>query len=345
MMKEKLILLLLVLSLLPAGCVTHTFLIDFTSGTDVQYKIEGDELDIDDERIGLPDSTIWQNVDRQETVSEDGSKSITLIYKPRTSGEIVHPIGPGEAKGILRAEKTTSFFTEITRFEITFPSWNVLALYGDPDAFVAEETHILDEEGAEELLPPEEYKRLENLRLQGLVKGAAQRYLMQAARLAEEYYLEKGEEVDSLAMVDAVERFSAILRIQLLTLKSMEAEDVSLEWYSDLRYPMATAVSEATGADLEWCLAEADKHDERYKAWLDMKDDNVEVNVILPAMFTFSKPDTSMGDTLVWSIDAEDLAENNVILTAKGYTPNSAFIVLLIVILAGVITIVVRKYY
>jgi len=342
--KLKISISLIITLLCMTGCMSHTFIFNFTNAPVVKYEVEGDEPDVYDDRIKLPDSLEWNFIEKTEKISSDSSKSIKLIYESTFNKVLTHPLTPPEKKGVFQVKSGSNIFMRYSYLHATFPSWQVEEYYGYYEAFLPEEAHILDEEESASMLSEEERERLEALKLEAMEKGAANRYLKHLKTMVEKWYEENESVLDSVVLKDAFQRFSSVLQVKLMTLRNVDPDNVTLEWYDQMRMPMATSASEACGGSLEWFLNESDKLDQRYKAWLDLGDDVINIQVIIPEKYVNAVADSVSGDTLFWELSPEYLADKDFVIDVRAYTPRaSGWIIVSIPIVALLVFLLRRK--
>lgn len=331
--------------LLLSGCITHRFIINLGDPPAVEYTLDGDSLDLYDGRIALPADPPWTLTRREREVQPEDSTIVWhLAYRAPLTEVLRHSIAPPETLGTFRTERRWLGLFRVRRLTAEFPSWRVVERYGDEEAFMPPEVDLLEQPGADTALSPEHKARLERLRALGMQKATAQRYLMQVQHMVEGWYLDRGETVDSGVVADGLERFNAVLQAHLLTLRNRDPLEVTLEWYPELRESMALAAAEATGGDPAGFFAAADSIDHRWKSWLDLEDDQVEMMVVLPAAFHRSNADTTMTDTLLWSFTGSSLAEKTRLLVAVGYDPVWWTIIPLAALLGLLVVLGVRRW-
>ncbi|GBE29565.1 MAG TPA: hypothetical protein ENH10_06245 [Bacteroidetes bacterium] len=324
--RQWLFLLLPAIALLLGGCVTHSILISFTGEgkPEASYTIEGDSLDVFDDRIPLP-SKEWTIVKRE--VGEDSSGNIvaSYIFSATQFQTLSHPIAPMGEVGSIDINRDDHWFYSSTEVIVSFPNWHAIERYGDPEAYVPEEVRIVEESGLDSSLSVETEEELERMDARGQQLWTVDRYLRQMERLVRTVL---ADDIDSSAVRDAVERFAPIVRAHVMTLRGDNLEptdprNVSLEWYPVLRDPMIIAANEATGIAPETLATTLDSLEDEYKRWVDLEDDTVQLALVLPDAHFHDitpEPEESRGDTLFWTVPREVLATDDFTIIAAGYT-------------------------
>ncbi|MCB2213513.1 hypothetical protein KQI52_15470 [bacterium] len=345
--RRALLLLLPTLTLLLGGCVTHTLLITLTGESpEITWGIEGDSLDVFDNRIQLPGNG-WAQLEHK--VGEDSSGNLvgSLLYQARTVVNLPHPISPMGETGLVDVRRDDGWFYDVTTVTVTFPSWKAPERYGDPDAHVPTEILALEESGLDTTLTPEGEEELHRIKARAGQLWTVDRYLRQMERLVTS---ELGADADSTVVRDAVSRFAPVVRAYVMSLQGdamdpVDPQDVSLEWYPELRESMITAASEVTGLPVETMAAAADSLDEEYKRWVDLEDDTVQLALVMPdAQYRRLAPDPDevSGDTLVWNVERERVADQQLQIVAAGYTFSLLPIALAGLLIGGVAGLIVR---
>lgn len=330
-------------ALAAAGCVTHTLLIDAGSGRDAtgSYVIEGDSLDVFDERIPTPAKADWLLSKREVGLDSSGNLVARLAFDASDVRSATHPIAPQDRPGSLDVERRNHILFEVTEVRALFPDWQALERYGDPDAYVPDDILALEEQGVDTTMSERSREEMDRVKARARQLATVDRYLRQLERTVHSIYT--GDR-DSAVVIDAMERFTPVVKAHLMTIRDKDPLDVTLEWYDILRDPMAAAASEATGAPPDSALAAADSLEHEYKRWLDLKDDTVQMLIVLPQGIhrtASPEPEEIRGDTLVWSVSSEQLAERDIEIIAAGYSLATVpMIVLAVVIVAVVIAIV-----
>lgn len=338
------VLLLLLLTVLWSGCVTHTLFIDLRSGGGIRYVLEGDSLDVYDGRLQPPQGDPWTLADRSSGMSADSSMTILLDYRAPLLERVPHPLAPSSKEGWVEVEEKNGVFLRKTTLRVSFPAWDVRERFGNPDDFIPDEVRQLEAVGADTLLSEGRQDQLKRLKAKGMQKAAAQRFLKQEQALVTAWYAERGVSTPDSVLGDALSRFSAILQAYLITLRNEDPLDVSLDWYADLKETMVIAAVEATGGDRAWFDATSDSLELAYKRWVDLEDDAIEVRALLPAWRVSTNADTISGDTLIWEVDRELFADSTLYLSAVGYDPVPlTWVIALLLLGAGVGRLLIRS--
>lgn len=329
--------------LLTAGCLTHTFQLDLTSENPATLTIEGDSLDLVDGRLALPDRVNWALVSEESSFDPDSNRVIERVYQA-TAELVPHHLAPPGEQATLSYSHGRNWLLRRPSFRMILPSWRVYERWGDPRGHVPDavsELQVLDDRDS--LLSDMEREELDRQEARALQKAASERYLRQMSNLLDVWARQDGSELDSTIRRDALERFSAILQAHVMTLQHRDPLDVSLEWYPQLREPMAISAAEATGGEREPFLAIADSLELDHKRWEDLKDDRVRVLVVMDTAFRIAEPDSSYGDTLLWEFPGELLADSTIVLSARGYTPSPMAFILLLALIAVLALYLFRK--
>jgi hypothetical protein len=324
------------------GCITHSIFVDLSADNGLEYRIVGDSLDIYDSRVLLPDAYGWEFV-AQDIEIDDDQKSVILDYKHDTTKEAFHPFSPTENPGFINSSIKKGFLFSARIFKIGFPSWKVLALYGDPEEFYTDDIRLLNDDGFDDLLTDERRSSLERKRALALRKSSEKRYKKQFMQLID-IWIAKGIDIDrEKVLFDGKNLFEISLNEYTSQFDSVTPENVSLEWYTDLREIFADNASEITGEKRAWFLNVADSLEHRYKCWMDLQDDSIELAVVLPGTFQIADADSVSGDTLFWSLNAEYFANSDYEIKAKSYTLQPAGLSTSFVVLLIVVVYVVRR--
>jgi len=340
--------LICVFALSVSGCVTHRILISFIGeGNPVaSYTIEGDSLDVLDGRIPHPVEP-WALIKHE--IEEDSSGNLTARYLYETSDvdAIAHPLAPMGETGSLSASERKYWFYDVHEVIVSFPSWRALDRYGDPDSYIPDDIRELEESGMDSLLTAEGEEELERVKARAQQLWTVDRYLRQVERLV---IATAGDEVDTAVVREAVSRFAPIIRAHVMSLRGdmleqRDPRDISLEWYIELRESMILATSEATGLSYDPLASSLDSLEAEYKRWQDFQDDNVEIVIVMPESHWQSiipDPEETLGDTLVWTIDRDMLAEHDFTIIAAGYHVALMPTILLGLFLGGGIGLIIR---
>jgi len=334
--------LAVLLSIVFGGCISHHFFVDLSQDGQVRYTLEGDSLDLSDERLPQPDSLIWKFLESHREDRMDETVWFRSFQAP-VQHSIPHPIAPSTETGLFSIDRQHYLLFKQVRFKAFFPDWNVTRLYGNLRQFVPPEAEVLKTDGIDTLLPASQLEDLRRSEAKGLQKGAARRYLMQMNEMVAAWYSFRGIPIDSLAAADALERFNAVLSAYLMTLREYDPLEVSLEWFQELRSTMIQAASEATGGSEVWFTNIADSLEQRWQTWRDIEDDNVTLTVILPAFRVIASPDTVKGDTLYWEFPGAQLADSAVVIQATGWTPVWWVDVLILLAILGFLISIISK--
>lgn len=316
---------LAILSLGLAGCVSHQILIHAPASepASARYTLEGDSLDVFDGRLPHPAGPGWVLASRE--VGEDSTGNLVgrLVYEATSIDSLPHPLAPLGAKGFMAVTRSAGWFRNTVGVHVEFPAWHASERYGDPDQHLPDEMRALQQSGAEDLLTAEQEDELERWTARARQLATVDRYLRQLERAVRAVTADP----DTAVVRDAVSRFSPVLRAHLLSLQGdpvepVDPRDISLEWYPELRQMMASAGMEATGLPYETVLAATDSLEHEYKRWVDLEDDTVELLVVLPGMnnrMATPDPHETRGDTLVWTLERDDVADLDLVITAAGY--------------------------
>ncbi len=339
---KKYLLSAVLLALTFTGCITHSIFVDLSAENGLGYRIVGDSLDIYDSRVMLPDAYGWEFV-AQDVEIVDDDRSIILDYIHDGLSDVIHPLGPNENPGFINSSIKKGFLFSARIFKIGFPSWKVLTNYGDPEEFYTDEIRLLKDDGFENLLTDDRRYSLERKRALALRKSSEKRYKKQFMQLID-IWQAKSVDIDKEKLfLDSENLFENSLNEYTSQFDSVSPENVSLEWYADLREIFADNASEITGEKREWFLYVADSLEHRYKCWLDLQDDSIELAVVLPGTFQIADADSVSGDTLFWSLNAEYFANSDYEIKAKSYTLQPAGLSTSFVVLLIVVVYVVRR--
>ncbi|MBD3166269.1 hypothetical protein GF324_06705 [bacterium] len=316
-MKRSLLVLPALLLLLP-GCVHHRFLVDLRGDEPIRYSAAGDTLDLIDRRIMHPDSAIWTYTGFERDSTSEGIVW-TLQWQTNQADTLPHPIAPPERQGYMTDESRHFGIGTRRTWEMRLQGWHVNQHYGNQYEFVPS--------------PDPDLSRRENQQAEavGLQKSTARRYMLQFQEMLTLWREKEDASFDSSALHEAMSTFRNYLQAHLMTFKHRDPMEVSLEWYPELRRPMIDIASEATGGSEQWFTQAADSIEHRWKTWVDIEDDDITVQLIMPGTWVFAEEDSSAGDTLFWFVAGEDLSGEDIVLRAQAWTP-----VWWVVILAGV---------
>jgi hypothetical protein len=343
------IVLLLLFTLLLSGCVTHRILISFTGEgkAHASYTLEGDSLDVFDARIPHPGNP-WALTEHK--IEQDSSENLVATYRYETSNvdAISHPVAPLGEIGSLSATHSNHWFYDVHEVTISFPAWHAIERYGDPDSYIPEDIQDLEDSGMDTLLNEQGEDELERIKARGKQLWTVDRYLRQVERLM---VVSLGEDADTSAVQDAVARFAPMIRAHVMMLRGdilepRDPRDISLEWYSELREPMIIAAAEASGLPIEQLAVTLDSLETEYKRWADLQDDTVEYLLVLPKSHfrnIVPEPEETRGDTLIWSVSSETLAEQEFTIIAAGYHIAMLPAILLGLFLGGGVGLIVRR--
>ncbi len=330
--KTRILILFSLLVLCFSGCIHHSFLIDLRETGEVHYTISGDRFDLNDERLQYPDSLYWQFISEEMEI-QDENEVWTSIWTASLTDSLHHPVSPPEFQPSFNIIRTNYYLFQQLTFIAEFPSWNVLLNYGDLDEFVPTEEEVFGTSNLPESLLRDEFERQRAL---GMQMGTIRRYLMQLGTVITEYSESNDIEFDSTVFRQAVSSFREIMVEYLEQFDDDDPVDVSLDWYNDLRDPMVLVAYQATDGDTASLFRIADSLDFRWRTWMDVKDDQVTVDLLIPGTWISATPDTLLGDTLHWDIEGEWLADYPVIILAKSYTLNPVMIVITLIIISVV---------
>lgn len=324
------ILLISISVLLLAGCISHRYTVQLDKNAYVEYSPKGDSLDMYDERIQLPDAEPWIKGATEKTT---GSKQDQLVlqYFANIKDPAEHYLAPPELKGMFSSRRLFLLLVSRTTFRAEFPGWDVTENYGNLREFVDPEVDLLLR-NADSTMDEAVKETLERAEAVAMQKSTARRYMYHLEAMLEAWHRQNPQESDTAVVIDAIERFSGILKAHVMTMEGKDPLEISLEWYPELRLPMIISAYEAAGGDTAYWGHISDSIDFRWKCWLDMEDDEIQLSVIAPGMRTSTLPDTISGDTLYWKIPGTTLADSTVVIEASSYQPSLTGIFALIAV-------------
>ncbi len=332
---------ILVTFMVGSGCISHRFFINLSTGDPLKYTVDGDSLDMFDGKLKMPPGEPWIEASRERNLDEDSTVTLSYTYNSPLGKPGGHPLSPPESEGYFIVKRANYLLAKYEYVEALFPGWQTSENYGDLEEFVPQEVSELHQPGADTLLPESRVEKLQNMEALGLQKGTARRYMYQMRDMLGAWdRLKGGEETDSTMIQEGLQRFSPLLQAHLLTLRDEEPVEVSLEWYPELRSSMISVAREVTFDTTETLSLIADSIDHRWKSWLDLEDDRVELMVISEAKWKKAYPDTTRSDTLEWVIRGSELKEGDIIIKYAGWTPviwADTLAVLIVVVLIALI--------
>lgn len=334
--------ILIVLSLLTfSGCISHSIFIDLSGEPEIHYSLEGDSLDLYDNRLQLPGDG-WSKTGESRR-KQDDEIIWNLEYEHPLGTEVTMPVSPPGEPSICQSSTYNFLLFKLTKARLDFPGWNVSDRFGNLTDFFPDEVALLDQPGIDSLLTEGEIEGLRRKKAVGLQKATARRYMMYVQHLIQDWYSQRGTSLDSLVLSDAMERFDAVLHGHLLFLKNEDPMDVSLEWYPELRSSIILAATQATRGDEKWFVEKADSIDHDWKIWKDLEDDSFKIMLKLPVGNIIADPDSISGDTLFWSFAGADLENKGISIAAAGWTPSYPWIAVFVLLLAGAGFILIRN--
>jgi len=338
--------LLMAAAALLSGCVTHRFFIDLRSANRIQYVVDGDSVDVFDGLIQLPRKDAWTLTDRQRTEGVDEEPTIRLSYTANPGTTIKHPVGPPENPGRITVHRGRNPLYKNVRVDAEFPSWEVKERYGDPEKYLPDTLlQVLDQPDFDSLSPGkrEEY---EQRFWEAQVHSARDRYRHMLNDLVLPELESRGRVVDD----DAYEQGAIPLeeKMDVLSRACLRAgENASdLDWYDELRMPLAESAMVILGGHTADWLPLADSLERRYKSWLDFSDESVVLELLMPGrVSTTIQPDTLRGDTLVWEFTGDTVSDSTLVLTASSWEPRWPGVILLLLLIQAVATFLLHRRY
>jgi len=324
--------------ILLTGCLTHVILIDFGEPKRALYTMEGDSLDLFDGRLPSDPGPPWSEINRKAVPDEEGNVQWTIVYEASLTGEsIPFTIAPPETSATIRWSETSYIFLKKKSFVLSIPSWKLIDFYGDLEEFVPENVKLLELPGADTLFTRDQSDELKRQKAEAHQEATGRRYILQIRRMVRHWNQTHGTEADDTLLVhEATELFTPMVRAHRMTLENQDPMETTLEWYPELRQPMIEIACEVTRAEPDWMANVADSLDHRWKTWLDIEDDGIQVQAYLPALWIDASCDSTRGDTCYWTVEPGKLADESVTVRAAAFTP-----VLWADILAGIILLAI----
>lgn len=338
--------LLTATAVLASGCVTHSFFINLRDGESIQYTVEGDSADVVDGLIRLPLKSGWVQTGRERTEGSDGETSLWISYRATVTGQVNHPVGPPEKPGSLIIRHGGSPIHKSLIMKAIFPSWDVKERYGDPDKYLPPELRGMMEESDLDSLPEEKRKEYEAIYWKAQVSAAADRYRRMLDDIVLPELVRRGKEADEESYDEASVGFDRELQTLSDSAIVRGLDNTELDWYMDLRMPMADAARAILGGVTADWLTVADSLEQRYQSWLDLSDERIVVDLLMPGWVRTSvKPDTLMGDTLSWNFNGEAMSDNTVVIRATSLQPRWPGLILFVILIQAIVAVLLHRRY
>ncbi|MFH0884003.1 MAG: hypothetical protein V2A56_13520 [bacterium] len=338
--------LLMAAATLLTSCVTHRFFINLRDNGSVQYAVEGDSVDVMDGLIKLPSDDAWIQTSHERTEGVDEEPSLRLSYQAKDDGRINHPVGPPENPGTLTIRRMGSPLHKSLVLQARFPSWEVGERYGDPEKYLPEELVGSFDDPELDSLPPEKRKEYEAAYWKAQVLAANDRYRRMLDDIVLSELTRRGKEPDEDHYDEASKKFEGTIHGLVERAIAQGEDNADLDWYVDLRMPMAeTAMALLGGVTADW-LPVADSLEQRYQSWLDLSDESVVLELLMPGRVkTAPPPDTLKGDTLSWEFTGETLSDSTFVITASSWEPRWPGVIFLMFLIEIVAALLLHRRY
>lgn len=336
--------LLILASVLASGCVTHRFFINLTHTPSLRYMVEGDSSDVHDGVLALPEGAPWVKTSAEEDEGSDGSPTsrITWAVSPLTS--VSNPVAASGSGAEITAKRQQSPIHERSSLRITFPSWEAKERYGDVEKYMPTELMDALEDPIFDSMHPGKREELQQKLVSAELRAARDRYDVMLQELVKAWYAEEGRNFDDETYAENTVRFFHAMRDIVLRERTQGGDTPNTDWYDELRTIMAEAAMGITGKPSAQMMLELDSLELRYKRYLDLNDDQIEVMAVMPGRWTASlAPDTVMHDTLVWQISGETYANETLVLEANSWQPRWPGLLLLLLVIQVIASLLLRQ--
>jgi len=338
--------LLLFAGFLAVGCVSHSFLIDLHKDGILRYTVEGDSVDILDGLTRFPNETLWTQVERKSGKFATGDPAITLIYEADRQEHITHPLAPSGVAGTMSIRDFGTPIYRTWRYEIVFPSWETAERYGDPSRYMPVDLMRALEDPLFDSLHPGKREELQQKQWEAEILAARDRYMNMLETLVRDRLSEQGKMFDDETFVEFTKSYYRRVRELMQTAGTAGLEEGNLDWYDPLRLLMVEAGMAITGVPTAELLPRADSLEHRYKRWLDLSDESVNLALVMPGrIYMLTTPDTLIGDTLQWELPCEMLGDSTVVIQVGSWEPRWGGLILLILVLQAIVSVLLHRRY
>jgi hypothetical protein len=110
--------------------------------------------------------------------------------------------------------------------------------------------------------------------------------------------------------------------------------------------PMAEAAMALLGGGTAEWLPVADSLEQRYQSWLDLSDESVVLELLMPGrVWATPRPDTLKGDTLSWKFTCETMSDSTLVITASSVEPRWLGVFLLMFLIEIIAVLLLHRRY
>lgn len=321
----------IIIILVLCSCLQHQHKITVLEDGSVEYRytVSGDSSDLYDGLTALPKDSPWE-VERYTEIDTSGEKPDTTHcfgaaaeFAPgsdlpacflrddsaQAQTALQHP---------LSIRRQDLFFMVNYIFEFSFPSRNSLALYGDPEEYMPEESQSPD---TADTVDETAKAELEAEKQMGYLKWMSEmfkrRFLSALNRALEKH---PQMELDTTRLIPAENMLEEYLQRSLSEFDMDEELDVADIWrqIADGGFTLIGEYFNLAGetAFITDLNAQGDLLNREYAVTMDLQDESFQVETTLPGAVRSTNADSVEGQNLFWEFDGEDFADSTIVLSA-----------------------------